>query len=91
MTNEVFFTYDTELNTVHVYGKKDLINRINDYVENFEDEEYLIKEGDSLTYEDFTGKLENTYSREHLFLVLDIRNYKVLYRNGNELNKELQS
>lgn len=89
---ETFYTYHEELNTVQKYDRHDLIDRINDYVLNFEDKDNqeccLIKDEDTdeYTYQDLQYKLGNTYSAEHLFMVLD-DNGNALFRDSKELNQ----
>ena len=80
MKKEIFYTYDDELNIITKYTRNELIDRINDYIINFDDKEYLIKDGDNYSYGDFNWKLGNTYSREHLFLVVN-ENSEVLYKS----------
>ena len=78
---ETFYTYNEDLNTIQMYSREDIKDRVNDYKVNFEDGEFLIEDISKYSYRDIAQALGNTYSAEKLFLVTDSNN-QVLYKTN---------
>lgn len=79
---ELFYTYNTEVKTIQTYSKQDIINRINDYIYNYDEDEAADFALADETYSiyDIIDKLSNTWWYEKVFLVDD--NGYAIYKNS---------